>query len=210
MANTRSLKGKKEELCAETYNYDIVCLTEIHIDSNIYNYQISDYNNKSIYRKERTLHSGGVLIAVNENLNSSFLNFDNGDNTELVFVRVKCCIVGCYYCLPTEKDLTTLRLSLHFVAKSIHLKKIILVSDMNMLGINWNQMLPGHYTPDQSLQLDFLDIFAEVNMHQLIAEPTHIHGNTPDLFCTTSPEIISHNVVFPGLTDHAIISVDIF
>ena len=76
-----------------------------------------------------------------------------------------------------------------------------------MPGIDWNQMPPKHCTQDQSLQLEFLDVLAETNKHQLFTKPTHIHGNTQDLICTTSPETISHDIVLPGLSDHAIINI---
>ena len=62
-ANTRSLKGKTEEISNETLDYDIKCLTETHIHKTIQNHQIFDYNNKIIYRKDRNIY-GGVLIAV--------------------------------------------------------------------------------------------------------------------------------------------------
>lgn len=69
-ANTRSLKGKTEELSSETSSFDIVCLTETHIDPTIPDHQIFDYNHKTIYRKDRNLHGGGVLIAINESFRS--------------------------------------------------------------------------------------------------------------------------------------------
>ena len=50
-----------------------------------------------------------------------------------------------------------------------------------MPGLDGNQMLPGHRTPDYSLQLDFLDVLAEMNMHQLVTEPTYLHRSTLDL-----------------------------
>lgn len=49
--NTRSLKGKTIELSAETYDANIVCLTETHIDSSIMNHQIFDYQCKQMFRK---------------------------------------------------------------------------------------------------------------------------------------------------------------
>ena len=102
MANTRTLKGKTKELFAETYGYDIVCLTEIHIDFTILNHQIFDCN-KSIYRKDRTLHGDGVLIAIIEDLNCSFFDFHNDNNTELVIVKSDS-LVSWLKCPPTRKD----------------------------------------------------------------------------------------------------------
>ena len=65
-ANTRSLKGKTAELSLLTFDYDVVCLTETHIDRTIYDNEIFDYANKHIYRKDRMLGGKGVLVAVNK------------------------------------------------------------------------------------------------------------------------------------------------
>ena len=48
------------------------------------------------------------------------------------------------------------------IAKKDPHDKLILVGDMNMPGIDWNQMPPEHCTQDQSLQLHFLDVLAEI------------------------------------------------
>jgi len=150
-----------------------------------------------------------VLIAVNDNLNSSIVIVPNNDDTELLFVRVKGCVFGCYYRPPNHKNLSTVPSSLHTIAEKFPQDRIILVGDMNIPGIDWHQMLPKPHTQDQSLQIEFLDILAEHDMYQLVTQPTHIHGNTLDPVCTTSPHSLHHEVIFPGLSDHALILVHI-
>lgn len=209
LANTRSLKGKTEELSTETYKFEIICLTETHIDPTFPNHQIFDYNNKTIYRHDRNIFGGGVLIAVNENLNSSLVEFENSDKTELVFVRIKKCIIGCYYRPQSQKSLTTLKTSLDMINKKFPTDHLILVGDMNIPGIDWHQKCSKPHTQERKLQLEFLNILSEANIHQLILEPTHIHGNTLDLICTSKPESIEHAVIFPGLSDHAIVTANI-
>ena len=86
-ANTKSLKGKTEEISNETFDYDIVCLTETHIDNTIQDHQIFDYNNKILYRKDRNIYRG-VLIAGSESFTSKQITLANTDNTEILFVRV--------------------------------------------------------------------------------------------------------------------------
>jgi len=47
-----------------------------------------------------------------------------------------------------------------------------------------------------------------MHMHQLVTEPTHIHGNTLDLICASKPDNLEHRVLFPGLSNHAIVTVN--
>jgi len=91
-ANTRSLKGKTEELSAQCCQYEIICLTETHLDPTFPNHQIFDFTGKCIYRKDRTLHGGGVLVAVDDTVNSQQIDIVGIDDTELIFVRINCLV----------------------------------------------------------------------------------------------------------------------
>ena len=66
--NIRSAKGKTEELSADTHDYDVICLTETHLDHTIFDHQIFDYQNKIIFRKDRDVHGGRVLLAINDGI----------------------------------------------------------------------------------------------------------------------------------------------
>ena len=109
-----------------------------------------------------------MLIAVNDNLNSSIVIVPNNDDTELLFVRVKSCVIGCYYRPPNHKNLSTVRSSLHTIAEKFPQDRLILVRDMNIPSIDWHKMLRKPHTQDQSLQIEFLDILAEHDMYQLV------------------------------------------
>ena len=211
-ANTRSLKGKTEELTTETYDFDIVCLTETHIDSSIYSHQIFDYNNKNIYRKDRNLHGGGVLIAISDSFISKKITTD-ADKTkdEILFVRIhESILVGCFYRPPTHKDMTMLNDIIEDLSQRFPNDHIILTGDMNLPGIDWLNITIKPQSQDRVMSKKFTDLLAQHNLHQLITQPTHIHGNTLDLICTNQPEMIqSHEVIYPGLSDHFIIKAEI-
>ena len=50
----------------------------------------------------------------------------------------------------------------------------------------------------------------ELNLVQIIKEPTHIHGNTLDIVCVSDISVISsYDVVMPGLSDHCIIILEL-
>ena len=190
-ANTRSLKGKTEEISNETFDYDIVCLTETHIDNTIQDHQIFDYNNKIIYRKDRNIYGGGVLIAVSESFTSKQITLANTDNTEILFVRVQeSLLVGCYYRPHTDKDLAVLNIVIEHLQHQFPDDHLLLVGDMNLPGIDWLQQTIKPHSQDRKLHRLFLDILAQQNLQQLVDKPTHIHGNTLDLICTNQPEMV--------------------
>jgi len=118
--NTRFLKGKTIELSEVTSNADIVCITETHIDDTIKNHQIFDYNSKLIYRNDRNISGGGVLIAVDHKFPTIEVTFNNPDNTELIFVHVsQKVIVGCYYRPQHNRCFNTLTYVTQAVRKAL-------------------------------------------------------------------------------------------
>ena len=87
--NCRSAKGKSTELSSLITDYDIVCLTETHIDDTINSRSILNRDDLIFFRKDRNIHGGGVLIAINNHLQSEeiIVNCD----CEIVIVRIKNC-----------------------------------------------------------------------------------------------------------------------
>ena len=57
------------------------------------------------------------------------------------------------------------------------------------------------------LLLLILKLLKENNLKQLVKFPTHALGNTLDLICTNSLELIKNiDVISPGMSDHYLIS----
>jgi hypothetical protein len=54
-----------------TTNFDVICLTETHIDSTIPSSSFIHDLDKTVFRCDRDIHGGGVLIAINKHLNPS-------------------------------------------------------------------------------------------------------------------------------------------
>lgn len=211
LANVRSLKGKTIELSSQTCNSDIICLTETHINQMIQSHTIFDYNNKRIYRKDRNVNGGGVLIAINDNLHSTQINIEDKTSAEIIFVRIeKSLIVGCYYRPPHDRDVSILSSNLELLTQQFPNDHIILAGDFNLPHINWHTYQPKLKAQDKVLHNSFLCMLNFYNLSQLITSPTHIHGNTLDLLCTNSPQdLTSQDVIFPGLSDHAMIKANI-
>lgn len=86
-ANCRFVKGKSLELSSLTIDYDIICLTETHIDSNICSRTLINRDDLVFYRKDRNLNGGGVLIAVNNLLQPELVHIPHNE-CEILFVRI--------------------------------------------------------------------------------------------------------------------------
>ena len=87
-------------------------------------------------------------------------------------------------------------------------KKFILIGDFNFPHINWNTQ-----SSNVSLQQDFLNMFAENALIQIVDTPTYQHGNILDLLLTSSSRFIENlNVLKDSIvckSDHFPITFDI-
>ena len=75
LANCRSLRGKTNDLASLIVGYNIIWLTETHIDNTVDSRIIIDRDDFIFYRKDRTINGGGALTVVHENLNPNKLNY---------------------------------------------------------------------------------------------------------------------------------------
>ena len=78
----RSIKGKLTEIQALTTEYELMCFTETHLDCTIPNALIFEPSDKTIYRKDRSIHGGGVMIAINSDITHN--EIDLSCNEEVV------------------------------------------------------------------------------------------------------------------------------
>ena len=76
LANARSIKGKSTELQILSCQYYILCLTETHIDSTFVNNEILFSSDKALYRRDRNVHGGGVLIAIAPSVSHQFVHVE--------------------------------------------------------------------------------------------------------------------------------------
>ena len=60
----------------------------------------------------------------------------------------------------------------------------ILLGDFNLPGINWETLSGSNQYENR-----FLDLLYDIDLFQLVNEPTHIEGNTLDLIATSCPDI---------------------
>lgn len=90
-ANTRSLKGKTEELSAETSHSDKVFLTKTRINSTIQNHQVFEFNHNNLRRgnsKPFYRHLNGSKLTKNQKklkTNKSFITDIPHESPKLLY-----------------------------------------------------------------------------------------------------------------------------
>lgn len=207
--NCRSAKGKTYELSALTTDYDIVCLTETHINESIPDRTILDRDDFIFYRKDRSICGGGVLIAISQNLQPKEIVVPNNED-ELIFVRILSHItIGCYYRPNQGNTVATFKTAVEFISTRYPHDHLVIIGDMNFPGFNWTTNSIKANCQYKALHRDFQSFLIENSLTQVIEQPTHVKGNTLDLLCTNDPLNLCAKVISPGISDHFLISVEI-
>ena len=70
--------------------------------------------------------------------------------------------------------------------------KIIVVGDFNFPDIDW-----ATFCGSSSISNKFCDLLFQLNLSQLVTQPTHNHGNILDLVITSDEDIIQDLTVHP-------------
>ena len=165
-----------------------------------------------IFRKDRNLRGGGVLIGVKYMYNPCELPYDNSDNHELIVVKIAPQLIICCYYRPhiSEPSINSIGEILSAIRQQHHDCLLIVAGDMNLPGIDWENNQTKPQTPYKNYHQQFLNIMSENGMTQTITESTHVHGNTLDLLCVSDPSaVLEAQVIAPGLSDHYIITASI-
>jgi hypothetical protein len=113
-----------------------------------------------------------------------------------------CCIYAPPNC--SEQYLTDIITCLHVIPPNSHL---VLVGDFNLPDVDWEQLYGR--SPSSNM---FCESLFNLNLLQLVLEPTHIHGNTLDLIITNHPDKICNISIAPSQqpsSDHYLITFQI-
>jgi len=186
---------------------DIICVTETWLSDKIFDNELLP-GAYTIIRKDCTSRGGGVMFAIKSS--KSFQVLPTPDLELLTLsIGLTTPTVYCLAYIPPNasaayhQDFLNYFKSLHSISSNL-----FVLGDFNTSDINWNSL--SGYSPFSS---DFCDAIFDLNLHQLIDEPTHIAGNILDVILTNAPENISNLTIDnkPPLSipsDHFIISFD--
>ena len=195
---------------------DIVALQETKIDGTISSSELFHDNlGYDVFRNDRTLKGGDVLLLVNKVLGASQVSVSNP--AESVWVKIKLAGSMHYFaswyrppdspsdhinCL-NEQMLEIRNNHRTHIPVSLHI-----LGDFNYRAVDWknkSNRLSGKALSDCEGQL-FIDILNEHSAEQLVSFPTRF-DNTLDLLVTTSPNQYSNICAQDSLSDHDIIGL---
>jgi hypothetical protein len=208
------MKGKLTEVQGMSSTYDVMCFTETHLDDSILNSTIFSGKNKMVYRKDRNIRGGGVMIAINSDIDHSRVELNTDEEVVGVFlpavkgISLRSTVVLCIYNPPGKLIFSEETQWLTEVYEKYPASDFMVTGDFNMPDICWSDV--PVVKPGSSHRLShqqFLNTLAEYKLEQLVFEPTHVLGNTLDLICASNAQqIYDVMVVNPGLSDHYLIS----
>ena len=188
----------------------IVMLNETWLKSCINDSEIiCDELDYKIFREDRTSrthppdpydpkkfkkHAGGVLIAIDRNLDIESVKVSYKASAEIIAATLtfksgkKIVLCTCYRVGTLgEYNLKEINSYLKKIRSRRGISSVIITGDFNLPSIDWD----NHYS-EVAIETSFLDMFNNLGMDQLINEPTHKLGNTLDLLLTDDPSLISN------------------
>lgn len=212
--NARSMADYKlsqfNNYFSDNGEFDVVCATETWLNSGVYDGEVLDDSQYSVYRRDRgqtgedVRKGGGVLIAVSSKLKSRRREDLESAACEVVWSEIQLdqksrLFIGCVYTAkPSEDLIEALRDSLHEVnSKSKPGDTILLCGDFNMPNIHWthaderegdNQLKSSTVATPTLLDTAFLSLVNEYDLNQYVSFPTRAN-NFLDLLFTNNPDV---------------------
>ena len=209
--NMRSVTNKKVELthAIDRLRPDVIILTETWLDGKIKDSEFINTNHYKVYRKDRNRSGGGVLIAINNDLENS-LAPELGTDCEIVWAKIKLkgrrtLYVCAYYRhdVSDEDSLTKFGVSLER-AVSIKNAHLLISGDFNFPSWDWTSMRLKPNPSYSDLHKTFIDMLADNGVEQVVKEATR-EANVLDLIITNQPQLVPRIEVQPGLSDHDLV-----
>lgn len=193
-------------------DYDILCFTETHLSSEISTAEIFSDTDFNVYRKDRNIHGGGVLIAIKKHIPHSIIDITS--DAEVIGIKLHSetpVALFCVYRSPSQTQPENSSL-IDFLQSCAEQNNVVLTGDFNLPNINWEadppQLLPNSY--NKSLHQGFLTTFLSIGMAQLVKSPTHILGNILDLILTSDSNLCSNIIIYPPqISDHGKLTFDL-
>jgi hypothetical protein len=168
--------------------FDLLCITETWLASDIADNEILP-NGFTIYRRDRSSHGGGVLIAISNSLLSRLLEI--ALDVELIAIQILLPItttVACIY-IPPLSSVASITAIVNCINKlsSTSLNSIIM-GDFNHPNIEWSSLSSNSNTGSM-----ICDCFFYLNLIQLVDKPTHVKGNIFDIIATKNKQHVVAN-----------------
>ena len=215
--NINSIRDKKLEMLAflDFHQPHVVAIQETKIDSSVATSELfPETCPYSVYRKDRNIHGGGVMLLVHKDISHmpiAELANDSESICAKVFANKISHFVASEYRPPgsTSEEFHLFREQLEYIRTHHKVKKLSSVhvlGDFNFKDIDWLDRLskPGS-TLSQSEEQILIDIMNDHGLEQMVRFPTR-EKNILDLILTTLPGQFQDIHSPDRLSDHDIVS----
>ena len=215
--NVNSIRGKKLELLAflDFHQPHVVAIQETKIDSSIATSELfPETCPYSVYRKDRNIHGGGVMLLVHKDISHMPITELENDSESIwvkVFANKTSHFVASWYRPPgsTSEEFQLFREQLDYIRthhKGKKLPSAHVLGDFNFKDIDWpDRLSKSGSTLSQSEGQILIDIMNDHGLEQMIHFPTR-EKNTLDLILTTLPGQFQDVHSPDKLSDHDIVS----
>ena len=215
--NINSIRGKKLELLAflDFRQPHVVAIQETKIDSSIATSELfPETCPYSVYRKDRNIHGGGVMLLVHKDISHMPITELENDSESIwvkVFANKTSHFVASWYRPPgsTSEEFQLFREQLDYIRthhKGKKLPSAHVLGDFNFKDIDWpDRLSKSGSTLSQSEGQILIDIMNDHGLEQMVHFPTR-EKNTLDLILTTLPGQFQDVHSPDKLSDHDIVS----
>ena len=215
--NINSIRGKKLELLAflDFHQPHVVAIQETKIDSSFATSELfPETCPYSVYRKDRNIHGGGVMLLVHKDISHMPITELENDSESIwvkVFANKTSHFVASWYRPPgsTSEEFQLFREQLDYIRthhKGKKLPSAHVLGDFNFKDIDWpDRLSKSGSTLSQSEGQILIDIMNDHGLEQMVHFPTR-EKNTLDLILTTLPGQFQDVHSPDKLSDHDIVS----
>ena len=164
--NTRSVRNKLDYLQDIACEYNILCLTETHLDVNIPTSELMIENFAEPFRRDRNFMGGGLLVYCSETIYSKRRLDIEPPNCEILWTEIKLNNMVIMFCAlyrpPNSNDTFWDHLN-YSIEKAYEISQhIVIAGDIN---VNMLSSLNRH---------PLADIMSKYNLQNTITEPTRV------------------------------------
>ncbi len=192
--NARRNKLVEFRTLVELKQPSLVGVCETWLNRDIKNTEILPPDQYKIYRKDRKDGYGGILLAVNNDIQSKrkvSLEVTSDNHNEIMVIEArahkqpKMAVILMYR--PPDDISTECSDNLRMVLNNVQnagFKNICLIGDINIPNYDWDLGIP---TSSNNKAETYYNIFQDFSLEQLVKSATHINGNILDLVLTNFP-----------------------
>lgn len=158
-----------------------MAIIETWLSGSIYSNEILP-NNYNIIHRDRNTRRGGVPLAIKNSI--PFKQLPVPDNIEILSVEItlqkQAHIICLIYRLPST-DETQDKKILDYLQSFSNLPNITILGDLNLPDVCWDG-----YCGVSSISQSFANLAYDLNLVQLVSQPTHRAGSTLDVVLTNT------------------------